>query len=239
MPTLETLDVLVTCLGDALAPPRQFANRESAYSDRLEQVSSALAVAGQHDGVSRKVLAPALRADLHALGEEARQFIPEATVLVLFDEVHSYDAAAGELLDLLDANGLGMTGDPVPVVLAFSTVADTKYSTATRRLRDFIESNQTHVDRLELGPFRSPLEDPVPYEQFLLHGTKRSLVISRRATPEKVRMFFSVLEKYTDGGVPSKLRLPSPGVEATLDMAMADCLELADDEDKLVALRNR
>jgi hypothetical protein len=236
-PASRILDVLETYV-DPEDRPSAAGNEEDAFYRRLNwlrEPSGPLAGAA----VDRKHLAGAVRADLAKLRDEVRVFVPNANVLVLVDEAHALDTAAVDFVEMLDRNGLGVAGAPVPVVFAFSTPQESSYSTAVTALRDFLEA-RSWAEQVDLGPFADPLEDPVPYQQFMLYGTDRPLVVSSLADPEKVQSFYRVLGRRVNG-VPSKLRWPNLEIEAVLESAreFGNCLEDADDEDVLAELRAR
>jgi hypothetical protein len=237
-PSLQTLTSLEQCLGPGVIAPPALPNEESRYWWKLEQLDRLLAGSEAAGAITRNVLAPALRQDLLELALEARQHLPDAKVLVMIDEAHTFDAAAGELVELLDKHGLGFFGEPVPVVFAFSVLPEARYSTATRALREFLESGRAYVEKVDLGPFPDPLEDPVPYQQFLLHGIdSKPLVVSPIADAATVQEFYGLLRDEVNG-IPSQL-WPNQGVEALLKATQkfTKCLEDADDETLLNELR--
>lgn len=198
------------------------------------------AIAAAPPPVARDDLATALREDLAALTADARRFLPEARVLVLIDEAHRFDSAVGDLIALLTPYGLGTRADPVPVVFTFSAAQNTQYASAVEALGEFLESGRMYVEKLDLGPLPDPREDPVPYQQFLLYGTDRPLVFSRRARAENVEPMFYELLAGRVQGIPSTLRLWNDGVKGIIDSFLRlSYLEPADDEELLAELRQQ
>ena len=196
------------------------------------------AIAAAPPPVARDDLATALREDLAALAADARTLLPEARVLVLIDEAHRFDAAVGDLIALLGQHGLGTRADPVPVVFTFSVSRSTQYTSAVDALHEFLESGRMYLEKLDLGPMPDPREDPVPYQQFLLYGSDRPLVFSRRARAENVEPSFYELLAGRVQGIPSALRLWNDGVKGIIDaFVQLRYLEPADDEELLAELR--
>jgi hypothetical protein len=159
-----------------------------------------------------KMVREALQLDLKVLAQDACTHypdVPHLMVLVLIDEVHHFDAAANDLIEWLDSNGLGSAKEPVPVIFTFSNNQQEEYNGAVRALMGFLNSKRDYVIHLELGPFYPSDETDqfpyLPYQQFLLHY-EPPLVSSRNAQQEKITRFFKRLHEKVRG-IPSRLEL--------------------------------
>jgi hypothetical protein len=208
--------------------------------DLDQEVRDEIGLQGSLDHGS--VVSAALRLDLSALAAEARQRFPDTPdlrVLVLIDDAHRFDAAARDLVEnLLGHDGLGRVHDPVPVVFAFSgIVVKPEYSTAVQALKTFLEQNRPYVRHLRLEAFRSPAEDRLAYQQFLLYYQPPLVVRYHDAQPQDIEGLFEEFHTVIRGE-PSRLKIPNEAVEVAIRMARRfRLLEEANDEDVLQQMR--
>ncbi len=149
------------------------------YYQELDSIKEL--VATQKLKIGNTTTGEALRLDLEALARDARKRYPDVSnmmVLVLIDEVHRFDAAANDLFDWLDSNGLGSSEEPIPIIFTFSNTEHGEYNGVVRALKGyqkiiqesiserpvtaierpdhvagFIKQNRNYVEHRELGPF--------------------------------------------------------------------------------------
>jgi CHAT domain len=235
-PTSKVFNIL----NAVFRPPRLSAHLDplSLYYMRLDALAERLRLPGRPPPVARNLLLDALRSDFEALTREVSGELPDARVLVLIDEVHRFDTAAQELIQLLGPGGLGLPGAPVPVVFTFTMSTDPQTATAVGELKSFMESGRSLLEPLDLKPLPHPNEDPLPYHQFLLYGPDTPLVVKSDSDPEQLSVFYDLLHDSVRG-VPSQLEWPTKEVEACVQSALrlARFLEEADDEAMLAKVR--
>lgn len=177
-----------------------------------------------------KVVRAALQLDLLALQTEARSKFanPNLKVLVLFDEVHRYDEGARQLvLEMLDSFGLGVSGNPIPVVCAFSAKFpndNSEYQSTVKMLHDdFLSKKLLFVRYHKIEAFDSPDKEWLVYQQYLL---SRELVLP--PNNEELSIFNTLYT--TIRGVPSEL-IDNDKLEGMLQFAVEHkFLVKADDE---------
>lgn len=188
-------------------------------------------------GLSHRVIAKALHADLRALAELGRCQLESADlqVIVLVDDVHRFGAAARTFVDLITADGLGDEDQPVPLVFAFSSQPEQDYQPSIiTLLRKWVEDNglDQFLCYLPLERFKSP--DPKPfasqeslrsdplaliYNQFLLR-LRPGIVLHPRASAEAVQWFLNEVHQRVLG-VPSRLTVvPLQGVQDFIDTTL-------------------
>jgi hypothetical protein len=190
-----------------------------------------------------------LRKDLRMLARAVRSRYPDrpgALPIVLIDDVHRFDAAAGDLLALLSRYGLGSSDLTVPLIFSFFSAQydQPEYSGALRIIREFLHTNRQFVTHVLLQPFATDghAGGPyLPYQQYLLHYTP-PLVCGRKIDqPQRDRYkqrFFLKLHSMVKG-MPSRLTLEEANddVAAHIDAAREfDLLEDASNEDILNAV---
>jgi hypothetical protein len=129
---------------------------------------------GIDDVWSAEELRTRLSYELESLMDEARVKAdavgPTSRAVVLLDQVHEYDQALAPLLDtLIDNDGLGKKGKPVPVVLCYS-----KRTPADKTLEEASENNSIHWLLEELEEFQEG-EDLLAYEQVMLNPDPESV----------------------------------------------------------------
>lgn len=240
-PPSRILDVIEGYTGGIPAEPA-----DGTDQDRFERRLSTARQVLRDDpaktaSLNHRYIGDAIRDDLAALSDEVRVMNPIAGMLVLVDEVHLFDAGARDLTKLLDQNGLGRAGRPVPVVFAFSMPQDSGYSTGVGALHEFLESRRPFVETVDLEPFADPLVDPLPYQQFLYFGMDIPLMVNHRARAEDVRTFYALLGQQVRG-VPSALKSPNIGIDAVIACASQfgdnPPIQTANDNDVLDLLRN-
>jgi CHAT domain len=170
-----------------------------------------------------RVIAPALQLDLKTLAEFGRTRLesPGLQVVVLVDDVHQFDVAARAFTELVSAIALGSRGQPVPVVLAFSSQQEQReYASTIAILRKFIEDNSQgeHLRRIPLERFKSSERKPfgtheslhrdplaLVYHQFLLQ-LRPGIVLHRRASVQAAQWFLEEVHREVMG-VPSRLAI--------------------------------
>lgn len=193
-----------------------------------------------------------LRQDLIALANAVRHRFPatpDALPVILIDDVHCFDAAAGDLLALLSRYGFGSSTLTIPVIFSFLSAQhdQPEYIGALRFIRAFLHTNRQFVTHVVLQPFAADggAGGPyLPYQQYLLHYTP-PLVCGRRV-PQPQRdlyrqSFFRTLHSMIKG-MPSRLanEPANNDVEAyILAFRQIKLLEEADNEDILRAVLTR
>jgi hypothetical protein len=181
-----------------------------------------------------KVMAAALRVDLLALAADTRATheLTDAKVIVLVDAVHRFGQAAGEFVEQwLDGYGLGRPGEPVPVVFAFSAVAEPMYGPVVQALQSWIEPRPSLFQSIDLKAFPSPLDDQFPYHQLLL-SLKPPRVLRSSVEDDRCTRFFKRFHEFVHG-VPSRFEwtFDNEAVMALILSAVDEnLLEEADDE---------
>lgn len=223
-----------TCYHFGLEAP---ASSEVVKLKRLQTGAAAgplpeeLEAAVQKDGVdSPAAVRIALRLDLLRLRGEIRKLLRNdlAQVLVLVDNLHRAGAVE-ELLgpQFLKAEGLGVMGDPIPVVFSFC-----KTDTVTTRTYEALlkHAARNYVIDHRLTTFDSPKVDRMPYEQFLLQLDPPLISSPQPENEQDVQGAFVVMHEIVKG-VPSELK--STQLEAFIQYARIRALRPADDEDWL------
>jgi len=222
-----------------------------AYRSRIRRINAQLRErAGQVPlPLDREQVGIRLRSDLRTLARAVREHYPDrpdALPVVLLDDVHRFDAAAGDLLALLTRYGLGSSDLSVPVILSFFSAQyeQPEYSGALRPIREFLHTNRQFVTHVLLQPFATDAHAGgpyLPYQQYLLHYTP-PLVCGRKIDqPQRDRYkksFFLKLHKMVRG-MPSRLALEEANddIAALIDLAREfDLLEDASNEDILNAV---
>lgn len=222
-----------------------------AYRTRIRQVNAQLRErAGQAPlPFDLNQVGIRLRRDLRTLARTVRDRYPDrpgALPVVLLDDVHRFDAAAGDLLALLTRYGLGAQDLRIPVILSFFSAQydQPEYSGALRSIREFLQTNRQFVTHVLLQPFASDSRAGwpyLPYQQYLLHYIP-PLVCGRKIDqPHRDRCkrnFFLKLHKMVKG-MPSRLALEEANedVATYIDAARDfDLLEDASNEDILNAV---
>jgi hypothetical protein len=165
-----------------------------------------------------------------ACSEPDGQPVADPQILLLIDDVHRFDSAAGLLVhDLLGVDGLKLAGrHPIKTAFTFSgskTGARQAYSSGLTAITAFLEQGQQQMRHYELGVFRRGDEERLAYRQFLLHYTP-SLVINARDEDEE-----AVLDLLGEDirGIPSQLT--NPAVKKTIrDALRFRALAEADDD---------
>ena len=181
----------------------------------------------------------AIRADLAGLARDATitgtQHAPVAPVVVLIDDVHKFGDAARELLEhFVTADGLGVPGHPIPVVLAYTGgfVAG-ESDTAAQAITGFFESGKAFARRVYLRAFRGPVEDQLAYRQYLLHHDPPMVVSQEESV-------LAMLRKRVRG-VPSRLERSVDNIDVQAVIETFEELKAvhpARDEDALDEIRN-
>jgi len=180
----------------------------------------------------------AIRTDLDQLARDATtpgsQHAPVAPVVVLIDDVHKFGDAARELLEtFVTADGLGVPGHPIPVVLAYTGgfVAG-ESDTSAQAITSFFESGKAFARRVQLHAFREPVEDQLAYRQYLMHHDP-PMVVSLEAS------VLAMLRKRVRG-VPSRLErsVDNFDVQAVIETFVElNAVHPARDEDALDEIR--
>jgi hypothetical protein len=178
-----------------------------------------------------KVVRAALKLDLLALQNEARakQNNPHLKVLVLIDEVHRFDDAAREFVSyMIDSAGLGSDADPVPVIFAFSAVnVKPEYNSTVQMLSEFLNKRPLYVSRLPLGAFRSPQDEWLLYQQFMLYQNP-PLIIPEDKEGQSGEVFDLLYDLIL--GVPSQLNHTNIQVLIKMAKISKTLVEANDDE---------
>lgn len=223
-----------TCYHFGLEAP---ASSEVVKLKRLQTGAAAgplpeeLEAAVHKDGVdSPAAVRTALRLDLLRLRGEVRKLLRNdlAQILVLVDNLHRAGAVE-ELLgpQFLKAEGIGVLGDPIPVVFSFC-----KTDTVTTRTYEALlkHAARNYVIDHRLTTFDSPKVDRMPYEQFLLQLDPPLISSPQPENEQDVQGAFVVMHEIVKG-VPSELK--STQLEAFIQYARIRALRPADDEDWL------
>jgi hypothetical protein len=255
VPGIRLLGLLEELLGLPVALPMDcYSDQEDArdaYRSRIRQVNDQLrGRAGQEPlPLDLEQVGIRLRKDLRTLALAVRGRYPDmsrALPVVLLDDVHRFDAAAGDLLALLSRYGLGSSDLAVPVILSFFSAQyeQPEYSGALRIMQEFLHTNRQFVIHVLLQPFAAhghAGEPYLPYQQYLLHYTP-PLVCGRKLDQSQrdryKQRFFLKLHSMVKG-MPSRLALEEANddVAAHIDAARDfELLENADNEDILKAV---
>lgn len=205
--------------------------RVAAKAAALDTLPEELALVVDKDGAeAATAVRIALRLDLLRLRGEVRKLLQNdlAQVLVLVDNLHRAGAVE-ELLgpQFLKAEGLGVMGDPIPVVFSFC-----KTDTVTTRTYEALlkHAAKNYVIDHRLTTFESPKIDRMPYEQFLLQLDPPLISSPQPENEPDVQGAFQVIHEIVKG-VPSELK--STQLEAFIQYARIRALRTADDEDWL------
>ena len=199
-----------------------------------------------------EVIAAALMADLESLAAEARSALdplPDLKVLVLVDDVHACALGGRTLVQLwLTEYGLGRVchtdaewaagRGPVPVVLTYSAVTAVKdqiYSADIDALKTHIEQRPTMFRTVDLKAFDAPLQDELPYQQFLL-AQDPMLVLRADLSQDHRNKYLARLHQKI-AGIPSRLSAGDENkeVRAVIEAGMDLDVLLVADDDKVLA----
>jgi hypothetical protein len=186
------------------------------------------------------VVRTALMTDLLALAADARNgdAAPDAKAVVLIDDVHLCGEAARSLVETwANPHGLGRKDDPVPLVIAYSALAEEIYKADIEFIGNFMEQRPAVFASLPLKAFPSPLEDELPYQQLFL-AQAPMLVVKGDLKPEERSGLYQVLHEDVRG-VPSRFasRPDDASVQMFIKTARALGALVEADDDKVLALK--
>jgi hypothetical protein len=177
--------------------------------------------------------------DLNRLGIESNPAggaPPKGEVMVLFDDLHLCGDAGRRAVDkwVVKDYGLGHKGELIPVAIAYSAGAEDRYKADIEYIQGFIEQWPRIFRTIDLKPFASPLEDEVPYQQFLM-GQSPMLVLKDVSEDRRVGFYGALHDSAL--GIPSRFASSAENIELRVTVAAyrrINLLETADDE-KMIA----
>jgi hypothetical protein len=209
-------------------------------------------VSPTYDPASTELYAVALRLDLLRMLEQVRAArVPHsspARLILLIDDLHRMGANAVRslLFGLLGTAGLRHARDDIRIVLSYSTAPVTGQEATKKAVDDWL-GEVTWVEQRKLEPFRSPVEELIAYQHYLLNWFNDE---SRQNWPltvnERSPLYEVFANHFSKGvkGIPYRLK---PGEQASqviqtyLDISKAlndnGVLRPADDEDRLQLVR--
>jgi hypothetical protein len=163
---------------------------------------------------------------------------PDPKAVVLIDDVHLCGEAARSLVETwANPYGLGRKDDPVPLVVAYSALAEEIYKADIEFISNFMEQRPAVFASLPLKALANPLEDELPYQQLFL-AQAPMMVVKSDLEPELRSKFYQMLHGYVRG-VPScfdNSRPDNASVHALIKSALLfGALDDADD-DRILAL---
>ncbi|HVR95965.1 MAG TPA: hypothetical protein VMW27_05080, partial [Thermoanaerobaculia bacterium] len=206
----------------------------NAGSGSLAVLEEELRVVAQKEGPdSTTSVRLALRLDLLRLREAVRKRLgyPASQVLVLIDNLHRAGAAEEAVSDrFLKAEGLGVKGDPVPVIYSFW-----KEETVPSSVNDALTKHaaKNYVIKHQVTSFESPMTDRMPYEQYLLQLEPPWVPVpSSDKEKDVVNALLYIYNRVMGQGVPSNLEGQAEAIAEFLNL-LPDKFRPADDEDWL------
>jgi len=185
-----------------------------------------------------KVILAALQEDFASLVKEAKAepaAYADLRVVVLIDDLHRSDAAQAIMTEWVSLHGFGRNAKPepwiVPLVLTYASSDQEVYRTNADAIRNVAESQTSRIANIDLKSLPSPIEDELPYRQYLL--SRDPMLVLGTEDKQRIKTLFDRIHFYAQGGVPSRLSISSNNndllayVNASLDWGV---LSEADDD---------
>jgi len=201
----------------------------------LHEQKAPLAIGDAHP----EVLLAALQEDLAALARDAANregTAAQPRVLVFIDDLQICLAAEQVLKQWVSSNGLGRKGSKeiVPLVFTYSSVGEEVYKQVAALVRTVAESKTTQIASVDLKSLPSPLDDELPYRQFLL--SQKPMLVPSNDDPKGREVFFKGLHSRVRG-VPSRLMAHKDNIEVMtwVESAAAYNILVDADDDQLLA----
>ncbi|MEO8369841.1 MAG: CHAT domain-containing protein [Candidatus Solibacter sp.] len=186
-----------------------------------------------------EVLLAALQADLAALARDAAPkegAAAEPRVLVFIDDLQNCREAEQVMKQWVSANGLGRKGSKeiVPLIFTYSSVGEEVYKQVAAQVGTVAESKTTQIASVDLKSLPSPLDDEMPYRQFLL--SQKPMLVPSDDDAKGREVFFKGLHSRVRG-VPSRLMAHKDNIEVMtwVESAAAYNILVDADDDQLLA----
>lgn len=159
----------------------------------------------------------------------------DARAVVLLDDIHRYAAAAGRFVaQLLTADGLGTSEDPIPVVFTYRK--EPNYPEPFEQVKQALDEVSNWAIREELQPLRDALTDRSIYLHLLLHRDP-PIVPANDRRGKDLDPWFALIHDATGGGYPSQLQSSATELGVALRACLlAEVFVAGDDERVLQAL---
>jgi hypothetical protein len=210
-----------------------------AVQDRLmlKEQKPPLAMGDAHP----EVLLAALQEDLAMLARDAADktgAAAEPRVVLFIDDLQICQAAEQLMKLWVSPNGLGRTGSKeiVPLVFTYSSVGEEVYRQVAASVRAVAELKTTQIVSVDLKSLPSPLDDELPYRQFLL--SQKPMLVPTNDDLKGREAFFKGLHSRVKG-VPSRLMAHKDNIEVMtwVESAAAYNILVDADDDQLMAQR--